>query len=229
MNNHEKKIFEMYKKTDMGKNDICIKCRKQNLCLSTPVSIWQVGDEYYDSKYKILFVGKVARGTPGEKCGNLMDATKRADELYENSGWAYWNYTKTIANSLYGENSWEMIAFTNMVKCNNSGTIDTTTSSMRDFCLYILKEEIKILQPKNIVFYTNDYDVQIEKLFDNICNSQVEYIDIGKKKISSWTFEGTIDNNPIRCIRIGHPERKKKEPFVNHIVHYLIDKDELLK
>lgn len=221
MNKFEKQIFDIYDKINIGKSDTCQKCRSQNTDLSPPVSIWQVGDEYYDSEYKILFVGKVARGTPGEKYGDFMDATKRADELYQNVGWAYWNYTKAIANSLYGGNAWERIAFTNMVKCNSSDTVDTTTDSMRNFCLHILKEEIKKLKPKNIVFYTKGYDSQIEKLFDIIINSETKYVPIGKKQMSSWTFEGMLGDDVVRCIRVGHPERMKKEDFVNHVVDYL--------
>ena len=222
MNRYEKCIFDMYDKINIGKSYTCQKCRSQNTDLSLPVSIWQVGNEYYDSKYRILFVGKVARGTPGEKYGDFMDATTRANELYQNVGWAYWNYTKTIANSLYDKNAWEKIAFTNMVKCNSSDTIDTTADSTKDFCLSVLKEEIKILKPKNIVFYTKGYDEQIERIFDIIQNSKMNYIDIGKKKMNSWTFKGTIGDNVVRCIRVGHPERMKKDAFVEHVVNFIL-------
>jgi len=221
MNKFEKQIFDIYDKINIGKSDTCQKCRSQNTDLSLPVSIWQVGDEYYDSEYKILFVGKVARGTPGEKYGDFMDATKRADELYQNVGWAYWNYTKAIANSLYGRNAWEKIAFTNMVKCNSSDTIDTTTDTMRNLCLPILKEEIKMLKPRNIVFYAKGYDEQIENLFDSIQDSKMEYVTIGKKKMSSWTFNGMIGNYLSKIIRVGHPERMKKEDYVNHLINYI--------
>lgn len=221
MNKNEKKIFEIYKKINIGKSEICQKCRELNPSLFLPVSIWQVGDKYYDSKYRVLFVGKVARDAPGVKCGGFMDATQRADELYQNVGWAYWNYTKGIANNLYDENAWEKIAFTNMVKCNNSFTVDTTTTSMRDFCLHVIKEEIKALEPKNIVFYTKGYDAQIEKLFDLITNSETKYVAIGKKTMSSWTFNGTIGDNTSRIIRVGHPERMKKDDYINHIVSFI--------
>lgn len=221
MNKYEEKVFRMYEKINIGKSALCQKCREQNTDLSLPVSIWQVGDEYFQSEYKILFVGKVARGTPGKFYKDFMDSTTRADELYQNAGWAYWNYTKTITERIYNENAWEKIAFTNMVKCNNSDTIDTTTDSMRDFCLSVLKEEIKILKPKNIVFYTKGYDSQIEKLFDAVLDSETEEVFIGKKKMSSWTFRGMIDNNLSRVIRVGHPERMKKEDYVNHIVNYI--------
>lgn len=66
MNKYEKQIFDIYNKINIGKSDTCQKCRSQNRDLSPPVSIWQVGDAYYGSAYKILFIGKVARGTPGE-------------------------------------------------------------------------------------------------------------------------------------------------------------------
>lgn len=174
MNKYEKQIFELYKKLNIGKSGACFECRKQNADLSLPISIQQVGDKYYESPYRVLFVGKTARGATGTKCGNFWDATGTADELYNNVGWAYWSYTKAIADELYPKNAWEKIAFTNMVKCNNSNTIDTATDSMKEFCLPIIKEEIKVLLPKNIVFYTNNvYDSQIENLFDKITNFRI--------------------------------------------------------
>lgn len=222
MNKSEKKIFELYKKLNIGEASSCMTCRKQNHNLSAPISIWQVGNEYYDSQYRVLFVGKTARGEAGIKCGSFMDATKAADELYDNVGWAYWNYTKAITNSLYSEAAWEKVAFTNMVKCNNSDTVDTATDSMKNFCLPIFREEIKILQPKNIVFYTKDgYDEQIKILFDVITHSKFEDVNIGQKKMNSWTFEGIIENNKSRVIRVGHPERMKKDDYVKHITEYI--------
>lgn len=224
MNQYEKSIFALYEKLNIGKSDFCLKCRNENSDLSLPVSIWQVGDAYPDSQYKVLFVGKVARGNPGVQYHNFMDATNRADELYENAGWAYWNYTKAIANMLYSENAWEQIAFTNMVKCNNSGTIDTATDSMKGICVNILREELKILRPKNIVIYTGSgYDAQIESLFDKITLSKSQDVYIGAKKMNSWTFIGTIDNNQSKVIRVGHPERMKKIDYVNHIADYIMD------
>ncbi len=221
MNEFEKQIFDMYEKINIGKSKICQECRKQTPELSIPVSIWQVGDEYYDSEYRTLFVGKVARGVPGEEYGAFMDATKRADELFENIKWAYWSYTKAIINNIYTEKAWEKIAFTNMVKCNNSDSIDTTTAFTRDCCVSVIKEEIKILRPKNIVFYGKGYDKQIEKLFDDISNSKTEFISIGEKTMSSWTFNGVIGDNLSRVIRVGHPERMNKEEFVNHIISFI--------
>ena len=61
MNKHEKEIFDLYDKLNIGKSEICKNCKFNNE-LSKPISIWQVGDNYHNSEHKILFVGKVARG-----------------------------------------------------------------------------------------------------------------------------------------------------------------------
>ena len=222
MNAFEKEIFDMYDKVNIGKSDICRQCRSNTPDLFLPVSIWQVGYDFYDSRYKVLFVGKVARGEPGEQYKGFMDATERANELYKEKGWAYWNYTKAIATTLYGENALEKIAFTNMVKCNNSETVDRTNDFTKDCCLHILKKEIDILKPKHIVFYTKDgYDEQIEKVFDAILNSKKEDVQIGKKIMNKWTFTGLMNDNEVKVIRVGHPERMKKIDYINEIISFV--------
>lgn len=222
MNQYERQVFELYENLNIGKSSACAECKKQNADLTMPVSIWQVGDAYYESSYKVLFVGKAARGTTGTKCGSFLDATETADKLYHSVGWAYWSYTKAIAEALYPENAWEKIAFTNMVKCNNSETVDTATSSMKEHCIPILKEEIKLLQPKNIIFYTNSsYDNQIEKLFDKITDSVSQEVAIGKKRMNVWRFKGVIEGCRCRVIRIGHPERMKKMDYVKFVTDFL--------
>lgn len=222
MNIHEKEIFDMYEEINIGRSDICSECRISTCDMCRPVSIWQVGDKYYDSEYRVLFVGKVARDEPGIPYKSFMDATKRADELYTKKGWAYWNYTKAISSALYGEAAWESIAFTNMVKCNNSVTVDRTNDFTKNCCLHIVKKEIEILKPKHIVFYTKDgYDEQIENIFDVITCSEKCDIHIGKKMMNKWTFCGKTDDREIRCIRVGHPERMKKADYTAEIINYI--------
>lgn len=222
MNIFEKEIFNMYEEINIGKSEICRQCRSTTYDLCKPVSIWQVGDNYYDSQYRLLFVGKVARGEPGKQYNDFMDSTERADVLYNKKGWAYWNYTKAIASALYGENSWEKVAFTNMVKCNNSTTVDKTNEFTKNCCLHIVKKEIDILKPKHIIFYTkNAYDEQIEEIFDSILNSKKDDVRIGKKIMNKWTFTGLINKNEIKVIRVGHPERMKKSDYINEIINYI--------
>lgn len=220
MNKYEKEIFDLYDKLNIGKSEICKNCKFNNE-LSKPISIWQVGDNYYNSEHKILFVGKVARGELGTQYNNFLDVTDSANGLYKRS-WAYWSYTRTIVEKIYGKDGWEQIAFTNMVKCNNSPTVDKSKKCMKENCLHILKEEIKILKPKVIVFYTGtSYDEQVKSVFESIENMNSEEVDIGKKKMKSLKFNGIIENNKINCIKVNHPQMMKKVDYVNYIVEYI--------
>jgi hypothetical protein len=85
--------------------------------LSFPVSFWFVGEGYVNSKYKLVFVGKNARGNPGVIRGAYLDARSKANELWYGA-WPYWSYTKIICDKVYGAHSGDCISFTNLVKCN---------------------------------------------------------------------------------------------------------------
>ena len=77
----EQVIFDMYAKIELGNNAICECCQRAYPNLSRPVSIWQVGTKYENSKYKLLFVGKNARGNPGRKKGAFLDSTICAEDF----------------------------------------------------------------------------------------------------------------------------------------------------
>ena len=36
-----------------------------------------------------------------------------------------------------------------------------------------------------------------------------------------WEFSGYIDNDNIKILRVGHPERKKKNDYVNAITNWI--------
>ncbi len=65
------KVFEMYKNINLGNNETCQRCKDFhkgiNSELYTPASLWNVGDKFETDQYKVMFVGKPARGLPGEK------------------------------------------------------------------------------------------------------------------------------------------------------------------
>lgn len=214
----ENEIFKMYDSLDIGKALTCLNCNDNTQNLSRPVSFWFVGEKYSSSQYKLLFIGKNARGNPGMSKNSYLDSRDRADELWEGS-WPYWSYTRSISEELYGKDSGDYIAYTNIMKCNNSETIDTTSNLMKDNCIsrmQIIREEIKVLNPKNIVFLTSKgYDDYFNSIFDEILNIRSECVSIGKKKMPCWEFTGTIENTKINVLRIGHPERKNKASYVS--------------
>ena len=122
----EKEIFEMYDRIEMGKHSVCKACQEANVNLTKPVSFWFVGEKYYNSQYRVLFVGKNARGKVGSLVNDYYNSTLIASSLWQKS-WPYWSYTRAISESLYGTEDGDYIAFTNIIKCNNSDTVDTTT------------------------------------------------------------------------------------------------------
>ena len=221
----EKDFLKIYDKINFGTNSICAKCRENNKNLSMPVSIWQYGSKFDESRYRVLFVGKNARGNPGTVNKSYIDSTKRADEIHSINRWAYWNYTNEIASALYAENAWEQIAFTNIVKCNNSGTTDTTTEDMKTNCILrlgVIRTELEAINPNNVIFYTGyDYDDYIEKIFDNTEDVENKTVKIGSKNMPFHSFFGYINNKKINCLRIGHPERMKKSEYVSLVVNWI--------
>lgn len=222
----ENEIFKIYDKLDIGESRTCLNCRDNTQNLSRPVSFWFVGQKYLHSKYKLLFIGKNARGNPGISKNSYLDSRCRADELWGIS-WPYWSYTRSISDELYGTDSGDYIAYTNIMKCNNSDTIDTTSNLMKDNCISkmrIIREEIRVLKPKNIVFLTsNEYDDYFNNIFDEILSIRSERINIGNKKMPCWEFTGIIENTKINVLRIGHPERKNKLSYVSLVSSWVKD------
>lgn len=222
----ENEIFKIYDKLDIGESITCLNCRDNTQNLSRPVSFWFVGQKYLYSKYKLLFIGKNARGNPGISKNSYLDSRGRADELWKIS-WPYWSYTRSISDELYGTDSGDYIAYTNIMKCNNSDTIDTTSNLMKDNCIAkmrIIREEIRVLKPRNIVFLTsNEYDDYFNNIFDEILSIRSESVNIGKKKMPCWEFTGIIENTKINVLRIGHPERKNKLSYVSLVSSWAKD------
>ena len=230
----EEKILEMYAAKqlsvhhDASTNPICVACKnscdQKGLELKGPISAWCVGKNFYENPYRVLFIGKVARGTPGGEethCYNNFTASR--DDLWHARWSQYWSYTRLICQNVFGNDSIENIAFTNMVKCNVSSTTDQNTREMKDFCitqLEIIKEEIKIIKPAKIVFYTaRDYDYYIQHLFDNLTVKVDGQCQIGKRNMP-W-LEAASEADDIRILRVGHPERKKKVDFTNKISEWI--------
>ncbi len=226
MNIYEKSIMDMYIYEHIGQAAQCVACRKITPNLSHPISIWHVGTRYEQSLHRILFVGKAARGSLGQASlyrDTVEDGTTVAEDLYNTSGWAFWSYTKAVADALYGEGKgWDQLALTNMVKCNSSETIDTSIETTRRSCAIFLRREIELLCPKHIVFYTNSgYDEAIQSVFDTIGNSQYGDYPCGKKMMHCWTFTGIVNGSQIRVIRAGHPERMNKAHFTGKIIRFI--------
>ena len=233
----------MYRKIKIGKNDICLKCREENKKessnLSTPLSYWIVGEKFHEDPHKILFVGKTARGNEEEIGavidGLFRDGTQTGEELFREKGWAYWKYTRDIVLKNYEnvDDPLKHIAFTNLIKCNNSDTVDRTLFSTKHFCLDELQvfwKELEIIDPKKVIFYTGwEYDNFIS---DHLCNLRLNFeditnryykVEIGKKQMPWWhrIIYDDGSNEKWEFLRIGHPERMKEEDYVNKVYEWI--------
>lgn len=232
MNTFEKQILSLYDNVNLGHNTTCSACQKDNPNLyNRAVGMWFVGNKYQEQTVRLLFIGKNARGVPGidepenqNEKGYLNEFIYSRNELWEKS-WAYWDYTELISNQIFGNGGLENVAFTNMVKCNGSATKDTTTPSMKNYCikqLQILKNELSVLLPTHVVFYTGkSYDNWIPFAFDSLYEITNICISVGAKEMPWSEYSATIGNHSIHVLRIGHPERKKKTDYTTHICDWV--------
>ena len=224
-NDAEKKLMEMYDSIRLGDNPICQECKASVPEFSMPVSAWVVGNHFYEHEKRVLFVGKTARSDPGDVYGSYRTAFHVTRELLWEKSWAYWSYTGGITEALYGEDSPEHIAFTNMVKCNDSPDIDTTSELVKKNCvcrLKVLKREISVIQPTHIVFYTNrDYDNVLPEAFDAFRILQDETVPVGQRSMPWMEAEGSIGGRGYRILRIGHPQYKKRDEFIRLVCSFV--------
>ena len=236
-------IMQMYNEIQLGKNSVCIECRKlheANGFFSRPLAPLQIGEHFEDDKYKILFVGKTARGESPDKHNELViDDRSLSTEHYRKRISPFWSYTMDIVNQLYGlsQNEWEIgwkrIAMTNTVKCTRTHDNDNTSKEMKDNCisrLGVIWREIEILRPKNVVFYTASYfdrflnDIPIDMQCDTIRDKHYKlYRENGDPWIIWWHRElHDKSKKPImRVLRTNHPQGEPREEFVNAIVRWL--------
>lgn len=225
MNNKEKELIDFYKDMKFSQNSVCQRCRSNTRALSHPVSAWLVGNNFYNHEKRVLFVGKNARNEPGRLCGDFICAYEMGRNLWNDMQWPYWSYTRAIAGAVYGSDSIENIAFTNIVKCNNSGGKDTTSEYTKNCCINELKviyNEIKIIEPTHIVFYTADkYDENIFSIFDAFKIKSDLRISVGKKEMPWLEAEVLLDEKKLHILRIGHPERMKMSDYVTCVSEWI--------
>jgi hypothetical protein len=238
MKNHTVNLFKDIFETDLQllNNPICTQC---DAILKKPILPWIVGDNFLNSKEKILFVGKPHRGTPGEGFpSGILDSTKPHLDWLMDCSWPYWSYTREILSKLYGvKDAWDYCSFTNIIKCTNvdvggagNPTTDQTTYKMAESCiknLGVIFKEIEILKPNHIVFYT--YQLYPDLLTDlpfaqtiTELTSQHNKVACGKKQLGWWTRTAqTKWNDNVKILVTGHPERMKKDAFTDLIADWI--------
>lgn len=219
-----------------GNNAFCQKCRADNPEISNALGPWLSCDK---SNYGngIAFVGKIARGDDMGHfiADSLKDINAAGNELIRENHWAYWSYTRSILECVFGslERALPFTSFTNLIKCNNSTTEDTSSASQVEYCVlknrFALKE-LEIVMPRVIIFYTGTaYDQFIKDIKPKTAASFVDESDedariiIGQKTLPWWTRKYyCADGSLLTCyLRVGHPERMKKDEYVENVAAWI--------
>lgn len=86
---------------------------------------------------------------------------------------------------------------------------------------YILREEIKILNPNAVVFVTGpNYDMFIKKTFQDICFEQVKTFDINEIAILKHK---ELPNKSIRVYHPGYQNRLGGRKYMVELSNDIID------
>lgn len=247
------KTSGLYSKIGVKNSEICRDCHARyegdlkNPDLeefSNPLSIWFVGSNFYDDPYKVMFVGKMARGDPGAvNDQGIIHDWKQGIDYFSNYPYPYWRYSRDIimaTHDVSADEAWKYTVISNMVKCN-SGDNDNLNTAIKQNCLLkerVIWKEIEILKPKNIIFYTSwEYDDYIRKYIEGLVATGLSVTDktdikhripIGGEPMPWWSMELREGDGKIvmRLLRIGHPERKSKADFVRNVTDWIKSSDE---
>lgn len=224
-------LFE--NKLNLGK---CPSCSACDAMFKNPLMPWYIGDNFYQTKERVLFFGKPHRGTPGEVLeSGIIDPSKIVLELIDKS-WPYWSYTKHIGEQLYGENGIDYLAMSNIIKCTNVNAdkpgkaVDNTSIKMAEACignLGVIFEEIEIINPKTLIFYTCGLFPEIlvsaiEKKFNRTKIGISSSVKCGKKSLQTRELLiETKSGEHLNALIVGHPERMKKDDFCFYISEWI--------
>lgn len=230
-------VIDMMLTEKVGCNTICKECRADGGKMTNALGPWLTCDPSLSAQ-SILFVGKVARGdSMGEEIADqLEDVRCLGADFIRNSSWPYYSYTREIITSVFGtlEIGLPYVSFTNIVKCNNESTNDTTPWHTKEFCINknaFIWKEVEVIKPKIIVFYTHtNYDVFIDAFMPSYARSfkdgEETAIEIGQKTMPWWerTYFDETEKLVLTILRVGHPERKKKEDFTSLVADWIKSK-----
>jgi hypothetical protein len=216
-------------------NQVCARCDAR---LKHPLLPWQIGKDYGTDPYRVIFVGKPHRGTPGAiTTSGIIDGSKCAEEYFLEGSSAYWGYTREILRIVFGDANlgWEKIAFTNLIKCTSvedgEDASDKTTETMARCCMLdlgVFGAELRYLKPKTLVFYT--FDFFPESLRTLTIETGCKWSDITSsdhrvgrgKRIGWWEREcSTSWQNPLRVLVVGHPQGKTKSEYTNLVANWI--------
>lgn len=191
-----------------------------------PLLMYCWEEEYLNSDYKILFLGREPNGWLGDLYLDVSHCINEYKnfELCENGNYTvFWQYMYDFKNILMPET----IGKKNFLWSNTSKfakAVEGSAISMENFKLFsdnfrVLKKEIEITNPDVILFFTGEnWDEKIQYQFDeNIIFHQVNK-DIEKKELARLSS----NSFPYHTYRVPHPitmQIQKKWNYMENIIN----------
>lgn len=176
--------------------DICI---KKYPGLSGPI-LMNIPESYFNSKKKLMIIGQQTFGWDIGDIDKLLKCYFDFNFAENHVQSPFWNMTKKITEIL-GISRFS-IAWTNLIKCDfNDGSPPDQISDEIFKAFPVLKNEIEILTPEIIVFFTghsNDGKI-LQALPGSNFNSVPNYTD----NVLSRVVNSVL---PINSIRTHHPK-----------------------
>jgi hypothetical protein len=125
---------------------------------------------------------------------------------------------------------------TNIVKCSNvaagEASHDSTSLRMCQSCisdLGVIRKELAIFDPLHIILYTGtSFDGWLDGLLWREDQNWVDHtprdhrVSCGRKELAWWEREIRGDAASVRVLRVGHPERMKKENYTSSLAAWLL-------
>lgn len=194
------------------------------------MNCWE--DEYLNSKYKILFIGRESNGWLGDLIFEVKDCVKKYKdfELCENGNYTtFWQYIYEMKNILMPETIGQRnFLWSNVSKFSNLNGTAINRENFNFFCdnFNVLKSEIEILKPNVIIFFSgNSWDDKIQyQINDKITFEKVE------EEISTDELSRLIsDCFPYHTYRVEHPitlQTQKKWKHIELIIENIRTKSE---
>jgi hypothetical protein len=193
------------------------------------------------SDERVLFVGKPHRGGRDQALdsGFIDPAAWVAKDLW-NKPWAYWSYTREIAENLYGQSAFDFIAMTNCIKCTNvdtkkhgkSTSTDRTTFKMAESCiskLGVIWKEIVLLKARTVIFYTFGLHRRLLEAVPITLSDTIEertpqnHLVRCRNKWLGWWERSckTPWTDNLRILVVGHPERMARREYVELVTNWV--------
>ena len=209
-----KELYSHYINNEIGYSSECKKCKAYNekhgrILKNGPIPVFHIGDQYKESKIRVLFLGTVAYGWEGEIPNifiedketrkNNVESTidyieSRISDLFNERKMKFFTYIEDCLKNTKGfeNNTLNKIALSNLIKCNmgNDKVRNEHLQKNYDFCIREehtgnLISDINVLNPTHVII-------------------------LSRNTHKFWRYKQLIENDSRKVLFVHHPSSSTK-------------------